>query len=131
MRYKSNNLEIGNMIYEMVNPIIPTYPIVAEKGATYPFALYRRTSFQPYYTKDRNDFQDTILIELTVCATTYKDSITLAQKVKDKLELARGGWGKTTIVNIELMDASETWNEDAYIQRLIFEIKVDATPENY
>lgn len=131
MKYKSNNLEIGNMIYERINPIVPTYPIIADKGSTYPFSVYRRTYFRPSYTKDRNDFQDTVGIEILVCTNTYKESILLAQKIKDELELLRGRWKDTIVVNIDLIDSNEYWNEDAYVQRMIFEIQIDSTPENY
>lgn len=119
------------MIFEQINPIVPIYPIVAEQGAQYPFALYRRISFTPSYTKDRHDYQDVIGIEITICSTSYKESLSLVQKIKDRMELLRGRWRDTIVYNVSVIDSNETWNDDAYVQRLVLQITVDSTPENY
>lgn len=125
MKLLTDNLEIGTFITEQLNEILPTYPIISDKPTESPFCVYRRTGFISKNTKDRFNYEETISIEIILCATTYKDSITLAQRVKDKLEAFYGIWRNTFINCISLENTNEDWSNDAYIQRLYFTIDID------
>lgn len=125
MKLKTHNLEIGTFIKELLDPYLPTYPIIADKGAEGNYCVYRRTSFAAKNTKDIYDYESTITIEIIVISTTYKESIRLAQRVKDALEGFRGRWNKTLITSIFLDNANEDWGNDFYLQRLYFTINVD------
>ena len=125
MKLLTKNLEIGTFIKEQVDPICSTYPIIADKGADGNYCVYRRTGFIAKNTKDIFDYESTISMEIIVVAQTYKESIRLAQQIKDKLEGFRGIWNKTVITNIFLENTNEDWNNDFYLQRLYFTINVD------
>lgn len=127
MKHKSNNFKVGGAIFDMINPIVPTYPIVADKDANFPFAVYRKASFVPSYTKDRNDYQDTTNYEITILTRTYKEGTELAEKVNDKLELARGKWKDLLIRNIWLINSIEDYDGENYLQKLIYQIDIDTT----
>lgn len=127
MKHKSNNFRVGEAIFGMINNILPTYPIVADKETNYPFAVYRKVSFIPSYTKDRNDYQDTTNYEITILTSTYKEGIDLAEKVNDKLELARGTWKDLLIHKIWLVNSSEDYDGENFIQKLIYQIDIDNT----
>lgn len=125
MKLLSNNLEIGTFIKEQLEEILPVYPIIADKGAEGNFGLYRRTAFISKNTKDIFNYEETISMEIYICSQTYKESVSLAQKVKDKLESFKGIFKNTFITNIYLENANEDFNNDVYLQRLYFIIDID------
>lgn len=51
-----NGLEVGRAIYTALDGIKNVYPLVADKGTTFPFIVYRRTGLQHSTTKDRYCF---------------------------------------------------------------------------
>lgn len=125
MKLLTDNLEFGTFLNEKLDNIIPVYPIIADKGASYPFCVYRRTGFLPKNTKDIYNYEEIMNIEVIIASTSYKESIKLAQKVKDTLEGYRGEWRTTTINSIEMNNSNEDWSNDAYIQKLYFTISLD------
>lgn len=125
MKLLTKNLEIGTFLMEQINPIVSTYPVIADKGANGNYCIYRRTGFTAKNTKDVYDYESTISMEIIVVAQTYKESIRLAQEIKDKLEGYRGHWNHTTITSIFLENSNEDWSNDFYLQRLYFTINVD------
>lgn len=125
MKLLTDNLEFGTFILEKLDDILPTYPIIADKGATYPFCLYRRIGFEPKNTKDVYNFEEVMDIEIIVASTTYKESIKQAQKIKDVLEGFRGEWRTTYINSITMNNTNEDWVNDAYVQRMYFTISLD------
>lgn len=130
MRLLTKNLEIGTFIKEQIEPICPTYPVIADQGANGNYCVYRRTGFTARNTKDIYDYESTASIEIIVVAQSYKESIRLAQDIKDKLEGFHGHWNHTVITSIFLENTNEDWNSDCYLQRLYFTINVDDDPAN-
>lgn len=128
MKLLTDNLDFGTFIIEKIDDIIPVYPIIADKGATYPFCVYRRTGFVPKNTKDIYNYEEIISIEIIIASTSYKESIKLAQKIKDTLECYRGRWRTTTINQILMDNCNEDWSNDAYIQKLYFTVSLDNQP---
>lgn len=125
MKLKTDNLEIGTFITEQINEILPTYPIISDKNTNLPFCVYRRTGFTSKNTKDRFNYEETVNLEIIICTSTYKESIKLAQKVKDKLEAYYGVWRNTFINGIYLDNTNEDWSNDMYLQRLYFTLEID------
>lgn len=125
MRLNTDTLEIGSFILEKLDNIISTYPIVADSGASYPFCLYRRIGFKGNDSKDIYNHEETVNIEIIIAATTYKESIKLAEKVKDTLEKLRGEWRNTVINHIIMDNSNEDFSSDAYLQKLYFTISLD------
>lgn len=125
MKLLTKNLEIGTFLVELINPICPTYPVIADKGANGNYCVYRRTGFVARNTKDLYDYESTVSIEIIVVAQNYKESIRIAQEIKDKLEGFRGKWNRTEITSIFLENTNEDWNNDFYLQRLYFTINLD------
>lgn len=125
MKLLTENLEIGTFIKEQLESILPVYPIIADKGSEGSFCVYRRTGFVAKDSKDMWNYEETINLEIIIASQTYKDSIKLAQLIKDKLEAFRGHWRATYINNIVLDNCNEDWSNDSYIQRLYFTINID------
>lgn len=128
MKLLTDNLEIGTYLIDRLDSTITTFPIIADKGATYPFCVYRRTGYRPKNSKDVYNYEEVINIELIIASTSYKESIKIAQSVKDILEGSRGKWRTTYINSITMDNSNEDWSNDAYIQRMYFTISLDNQP---
>lgn len=125
MRHNTSNLNIGKAVNLMLAPVLPSYPIIAEQGANFPFAVYRRSGFQSRNTKEIYSYEEAVAIEVVIAATTYAQSIELAQQVKDVLEHNRGTYENLEITDITMTDASEDYINDAYVQTMSFVITLD------
>lgn len=125
MKHRTDTLKIGKYISNALEDIITIYPIVAEKTAKFPFAVYRRTNLSNKNTKDVYNYEEAITMEIICCAVTYNESVELAQKIKDKLENTRGKFESSEINQISMTNANEDWSNDAYIQRLYFNVDID------
>lgn len=128
MKLLTDNLEIGTFIKEQLENILPTYPIISDKGIEGSFCVYRRTGFVAHDSKDIYNYEETITMEIIIVSPKYKESIKLAQSTKDRLEAYRGKWRTTHITSIVLDNCNEDWSNDAYIQRLYFTINIDNEP---
>lgn len=125
MKHNTKNLNVGKAINTMLSTVLPSFPIIAEQGANFPFAVYRRIGYNTKNTKDVYNYEETIVFEVNIAATTYAESVELAQRVKDVLEHNRGTYDNLKINDITMMDASEDWVNEAYIQSMRFTIDLD------
>lgn len=125
MKHNTRNLNVGKAINTMLSTVLPSYPIIAEQCANFPFSVYRRLGYQTKNTKDIYNYEETIVFEVNIAATTYAESIELAQKVKDVLEHQRGIYENLKINDITMIDASEDWVSESYIQSMRFNIDLD------
>lgn len=121
-----NGLEIGKAIYNILEKIdnVKVYPLVADKGATFPFITYRRVNLQPATTKDRYSYQELASIEVIVATDKYTESIELANRVLGRLEGTRGKYNNITISDTKLTGASEDFIDNTFIQKLNFNIEI-------
>ncbi len=117
--------KVGRVIFELCNPIVRSFPIVAEQGANYPFMVYRRNSLTPYTTKDRFNYLTQISMELVIVTQTYEEGVELSQEVWDALDKKAGFIGGIDIDEIRVTSSSEDFANNAYIQRLQIEVDVE------
>ena len=125
MKHNTRNMNVGKAVNTMLSTVLPAYPIIAEQGANFPFATYRRMGYYTKNTKDIYNYEETITIEVMIAAQTYAESIELAQRVKDMLEGNRGTYENLKINDITMTDASEDFIADTYVQRMQFNIDLD------
>lgn len=121
-----SSLAIGKALYSLLQDISPkkVFPLVAENGTSYPFIVYRRTSLATFNTKDICNYLESANVEIMIADNTYNGSIDLAEKVKAKMEHTRGEISGIEINNIKLVSADEAFVDDAYIQKLIFQVEI-------
>lgn len=119
-----SGLQVGKAIKTILSGIDKVYPLVADEGTTYPFVVYRRSGLYPATTKDRYSYREMATVEILVAANSYLDSITLAEQVKGKLEHTRGKYNDINIGDITLVNADENFVEDAFTQKLTFQIEI-------
>lgn len=121
----TKSLKIGDMVYALCKDICKggCYPIIADKGANYPFMIYRRSGLSERSSKDRG-IVDYVNVEIILCSQDYTESIDLITKVKDTLELKRWYNGEFQVIDTEITGGAEWWHNDAYVQSLNVQFKV-------
>ena len=129
-KLRTSSLKIGRVVNQILSNILPTYPIVAEKGTQYPFAVYKRTGLQTANTKDIFNIAEYATVEVIVAATTYNEALKYAQDVKIRLENQRGFSESAKeedikITDVFLTNASEDFVNDAYIQYMTFVFHIE------
>lgn len=117
-------LEIGKAIFTILKGIKNVYPLVADQGTEYPFVVYRRVNLSHANTKDRFNYQELATVEVIVATNNYTESIELAKQVMYRLEHTRGLYNEISINEIKMVGAEEEYIEDAFIQKLTFEIEI-------
>ena len=108
--------EIKTLLDEACNKV---YPLIADQGTTFPFITYRRSGAGDSSSKD-SIYEETTNVEIVIVSNNYEESIDIAQKCRDILETAR----TKKIKKISLADAYEDYQEDSFVQTLIFTIKI-------
>ena len=123
----NRSLEVGIVIDNLINPICKVYPIIADKGSKFPFLVYRRTGLNEGNTKDLKvaGYIETATMELIIVATKYRESIELTKQIKTKLERTRGLIEGIKIHDIQVINSSENFANDAYLQTLICRIEIE------
>lgn len=115
------------------------YPII-EDSSDMPYIVYRRSGMQQNPVKTGMG-ADTIIMQVVVYAKTYGESVEIAEAVRDCLDGAQAvhlcsdfgvsfdddfGGGKEGLVmrSCHLTDCQEAYMNDAYVQNLIFTVKI-------
>lgn len=106
-------LNIGNRIY----------PIVAEDGTSTPFIIYRRTGLTSNNCKD-GYYEDTVRVEIKAVSNTYAESVKVINRIRQILEQQHFDWNKMRVEEVEIENASENYEFNAYTQtiNLVFKI---------
>lgn len=134
-RIRSSSLLIGKVIVQELRDIIDVFPIVAPIGTTGNFAVYKRTSLSVQNTKDIYNYEENSTYDIVIVTPTYEDGLRLATNTKMYLERLEGRY-KTSkeeeiiIGDVAMIDASEEWNNDAYLQKLTFNFKLFNDPDS-
>lgn len=96
------------------------YPLVAEESVSYPFIIFTKESVNGNYTKDFLTY-DTAVISVAVAARNYFQTVQIAERVRAVLE----GYRDSYFSAIQLDNVSEDFIEDAYVQQLQFNTKIN------
>ena len=98
------------------------YPIVTDAAQT-PYIVYRRIALKGNPVKTGAG-ADTIQLEVLCCEADYSRSVELAESVREALENRRYEADGLRMRSCVLEDSEETWQDDAYVQRLVFNVKI-------
>lgn len=126
-KLRSASLKIGKVIHDELRDILDVYPVIAPQNTTGTFGVYRRTGLSVKNTKDIYNYEESADIEIAVISQTYAESLEKAINVKMYLEHLHGQFQTKkdehiNITDITLVDCSEEWSNDNYIQIMKFEI---------
>ncbi|MEG1158760.1 MAG: DUF3168 domain-containing protein [Acidaminococcaceae bacterium] len=98
------------------------FPVVEDK-ADLPYIVYRRTQLEQDPTKGKRG-ADTIGIEILCFTAKYTEGVELAETVRDALDGAQGEIPGLVMRSCYLVDSEEAWQDDAYVQQLVFNVKI-------
>ncbi len=98
------------------------YP-VATDYAEVPCIVYRRTALRHNPVKAGHG-ADTVQVEVLCLDSDYSRGVELAESVRRELEYAHVEKDGLVMRGCTLEDSEEFWQDDAYIQRLIFNVKI-------
>ena len=98
------------------------YPLIADNSTTYPFIIYRRSAIEKSSTKDDAD-DEQVNVEIFIVCDTYEKSISIAEEVRKSVEHRKGTFEDLYIDDIIITDASESFEENAFVQYLTITIK--------
>lgn len=126
-KIRSASLKVGKVIHDELKDIIDIYPLIAPAQTTGTFAVYKRGGLRVDNTKDGYNYQEVCNLEIIIVSQTYLESVEKAIDVKLYLEHLHGTYMTAKdevieIADITLIDASEDWSNDAYIQTMNFQI---------
>lgn len=98
------------------------FPVV-EDSAELPYIVYRRTQLVQTPVKGQRG-ADTVGIEILCYTAGYTEGVELAEAVRDALDGAQGAQDGLVMRNCYLEDSEEAWQDDAYVQQLVFNVKI-------
>lgn len=98
------------------------FPVV-EDSAELPYIVYRRTQLEQDPTKGRRG-ADTVGIEILCYTKGYTEGVELAEAVRGALDGAQGESDRLVMRSCYLADSEEAWQDDAYVQQLVFNVKI-------
>lgn len=121
---------IGNDIREMLlsNTAITQYigtnifPLIAPEGTEGEFILYSRDKYTKLLTK-QGVYEDICHLVITLIADNYDNAIFLASEIDSTLIGRHINQETGEKININLVDSTESFQDNKYIETLIFEIK--------
>lgn len=97
------------------------FPVVTDE-AELPYIAYRRMDLEPRVYKTGNT--DTTVFEVMCFASTYEGCVALAEAVRDTLDCKSATLGDLRMRSCVLSGGEETWQDDAFVQRLLFTVRV-------
>lgn len=120
---------IGNDVREMLlaNTALTQYvgsniyPLIAPEGTEGEFIIYQRDKYKKEWTKI-GVYEDVCHLLVTLIADNYDNAIFLASQIDNTLT---GKHTKDTgeKIDINLIDSTESFDDNKYIETLLFEIK--------
>lgn len=129
MGANKTSLSAGEIIREILssdpevaartNKIFP----VAVDNADLPYVLYRRVQLEQVPVKDRRG-ADTVGIEVMCYTSQYTEGVELAEAVRAALDGRQAALDGLRMRSCFLSDSEEAWQDDAYVQQLIFTVKI-------
>ncbi len=107
-------------VKKRTNKIFP----ISIDSAQLPYILYRRASLAHNPTKAGMPGADTVTMEVVCYTAKYAESVELAEAVRGALDYAQGESDGTVMRSCVLSDSEEGYEDDAFVQRLVFQVRI-------
>ena len=120
-------LSAGTAVYEVLserlaNKVTKVFPVVTDE-AVLPYVCYHREALETAVAKNAKS-ADTATIVVDCYAATYNDSVALAEAVREALDnVSITTSAGLTVRSSYLVDAAESWTDDAYLQSRSFKLR--------
>lgn len=101
------------------------YPIVqVSEEALLPYVSYRRAELEAFPQKSGQPGADTVQVEINCFAEKYAESVEIAEAVRAALDCVSAEHGGMTMRGCYMSASQEDYQDGAFIQQLIFNIKI-------
>ena len=125
-----SSLSAGKAIYSLLASdetlmatVTKIFPVVVDT-AMLPYIVYRRVGLA-HVPQKAGMGADTTRVEVNVFTEDYTQGVELAERVRTDLETYGGKEVAGAILRGCFLEASEeTWGDDAYVQRLVFNVRI-------
>lgn len=120
-------LSAGTAVYEVLSErlkkkVTKVFPVVTDE-AVLPYVCYHREALETAVAKNAQS-ADTATIVVDCYAATYNGSVALAEAVREALDnVSITTSAGLTVRSSYLVDAAESWTDDAYLQSLSFKLR--------
>lgn len=120
-------LSAGTAVYEVLSErladkVTRVFPVVTDE-AVLPYVCYHREALETAVAKHAQS-ADTATIVVDCYAATYNGSVALAEAVREALDnVSVTTSAGLTVRSSYLVDAAESWTDDAYLQSLSFKLR--------
>lgn len=110
---------------ELMKVVSPTsiFPIVAQANTKYPYIVMQRTGIRASYSK-AGITEDNVTLEIIAISNDYSQSIDIAQLIRETIDGKRYRSDEIEIDDIEVESITEEFVDNAYLQRLVFSMKI-------
>jgi len=105
-------------------PIDKFYAVDAKLSSKFPFAAIERTGITSIRCKD-GQYEDMVNVTIYIADNNYIGSVNIANEVRHWLEGHRYKDNDITITDVKLTGSSEVYANDAFIQKLDFEMRIN------
>lgn len=129
MAVSRSSLSAGEIIHavlisdaEVSARVSKVYPVV-EDSAELPYLVYRRVQLEQGQVKSQRG-NDTVSIEILCYTKGYTEGVELAEAVRDALDGKQAELNGLVMRSCHLADSEEAWQDDAYVQELLFNVKI-------
>lgn len=120
----SSSIVIGAVLQDCVsNLVTKIFPVIAVKDAEAPYIRYVRTKLAQSAVKLNMGPTDAI-VQVDCCTREYSEGVELAEAVREALDGCQCRVGDITMRSCMLMDGSEDYRDDTFVQTLIFKVKI-------
>ncbi|MZQ50430.1 MAG: hypothetical protein GT598_15640 [Bacteroidales bacterium] len=109
----------GTTIYTIVGKKV--YPLIIPENTQLPCIVYERNGNYEY-SRDGQAIATTV-VDITVLSEDYSQTINIAEGVFNILNMYSGENSTIHVYNTRLISVQETYAENAFIQKLTFEVK--------
>lgn len=97
---------------------------VATDSAELPYILYRRVSLSPNPQKSGSPVADETQIEVICFTERYGEGVELAEAVRAALDGVSAEHAGMRLRSCYLTDSEEAYQDDAFVQQLVFKVKI-------
>lgn len=99
------------------------FPVCTDE-AQLPYILYRRASLQHDAVKAGRPGADTVQMEVAIYTAGYTEGVELAEAVRSALDYSERRSALPPLRSCTLTGGEEGYEGDAYVQELIFTLKI-------
>ena len=103
-------MNVGKVIYALVNSSVPIYPVTAPQGETGTLAVYNVISCVPTNVKERVSVKDIYRVQITVMAETYAALMTAAETIRGLMDYKEGTYGTVPVDLIRFENQIDNYN---------------------